>query len=56
MSEWEFMTIDELFELREEMAAVLSAKLIAKKAVLEHRLQQLNFPWSDAKISKPQRP
>jgi hypothetical protein len=56
MSEWEFMTIDELFALREQMAAVLSAKLIAKKAELEHRLQRLNYQWSDAKISKPQLP
>jgi hypothetical protein len=42
MSEWESMTIDELFALREQMVAVLSAKLVAKKAVLDRRLQQLN--------------
>jgi hypothetical protein len=36
------MTIDEMFALREQMAAVLSTKLVAKKALLERRLQQLN--------------
>lgn len=41
-SEWDSMTIDDLFALREQMAAVLCAKLVAKKAVLERRLQQLN--------------
>ena len=41
-SEWESMTIDELFALREQMVAALSAKLVAKKAVIERRLQQLN--------------
>jgi hypothetical protein len=56
MSEWESMTIDELFALREQMMAVLSAKLIAKRAALERRLQQLNHPWGDVKISKPRRP
>jgi hypothetical protein len=42
LSEWESMTIDEMFALREQMAAVLSTKLVAKKALLERRLQQLN--------------
>jgi len=41
-SEWESMTIDELFALREQMVAALSARLVAKKAVIERRLQQLN--------------
>jgi hypothetical protein len=56
MSEWESMTIDELFALREQMMAVLSAKLIAKRAALERRLQQLNHPWGGVKISKLRRP
>jgi hypothetical protein len=42
LSEWESMTIDEMFALREQMAAVLSTKLVAKKALLKRRLQQLN--------------
>ena len=41
-SEWESMTIDDLFALREQMHEVLSAKLRAKKGELERRLQQLN--------------
>ena len=41
-SEWESMTIDELFVLREQMQEVLAAKLLAKKATLELRLRQLN--------------
>ena len=41
-SEWECMTIDDLFALREQMQEVLSAKLKAKKVELERRLQQLN--------------
>ena len=41
-SEWECMTIDDLFALREQMQEVLSAKLKAKKVDLERRLQALN--------------
>jgi len=42
MSEWESMTIDDLFALREQMQEVLSTKLLARKAAIELRLQQLN--------------
>ena len=42
MSEWESMTTDDLFALREQMHEVLSAKLRAKKVELERRLKQLN--------------
>ena len=42
MSEWDSMTVDELFALRELMREVLGAKLKAKKAELERRLQRLN--------------
>jgi hypothetical protein len=42
MSEWESMTTDDLFALREQMQEVLSAKLRAKKVELERRLKQLN--------------
>ena len=41
VSGWEAMTIDELFVLREEMAAVLKDKLIAKRKIAEDRLRQL---------------
>jgi hypothetical protein len=41
------MTIDELFALHEQMQEVLSAKLLAKKATLERRLQTLNELASD---------
>jgi hypothetical protein len=42
MGEWESMTVDELFALRELMREVLSAKLKAKKVELKRRSQQLN--------------
>jgi molybdenum-dependent DNA-binding transcriptional regulator ModE len=45
--EWESMTIDELSALHEQMQEVLSAKLLAKKATLERRLQTLNELSSD---------
>jgi hypothetical protein len=51
-SEWESMTVDELFKLRELMQDVLSAKLKAKKAELERRLQLLNQPSSDVGSTK----
>ena len=51
-SEWELMTIDELFELRELMQEVLSAKLQAKKAELESRLQMLNVLSRDGGPTK----
>jgi hypothetical protein len=41
-SQWESMTIDELFALREQMQEILSARLKAKKTEIERRLQQLN--------------
>ena len=50
MSEWESMTIDELFALREQMQQVLSARLKAKKVEIERRLQQLRH---QSKAVKP---
>ncbi|MCA6113944.1 hypothetical protein J6524_03250 [Bradyrhizobium sp. WSM 1738] len=44
--QWESMTIDELFALRELMQDVLSEKLKAKKAEIERRLQMLDLPSS----------
>ncbi|MFG3595188.1 hypothetical protein [Bradyrhizobium sp. RDI18] len=55
-SEWETMTIDELFKLRELMQDVLSLKLKAKKAELERRLQILNQPSSDVGPTKSHNP
>jgi hypothetical protein len=46
------MTIDELFALREQMQALLSAKLKAKKLELERRLQTLNLS-SDIELPAP---
>jgi hypothetical protein len=46
-AEWEAMTIDELFELRELMQDVLSERLKAKKAEIELRLQKLDRRSSD---------
>ena len=40
-AEWESMTIEELFKLRELMQAVLMERLEAKKAELERRLNTL---------------
>jgi hypothetical protein len=53
-SEWESMTIDELFRLRELMQDVLSERLKAKKLELERRLQILNLPPSDKGPTKTQ--
>jgi hypothetical protein len=47
--DWDSMTIDELFALREEVAAILKEKLIAKSKIAEERLRQLDQP------SKPRR-
>ena len=41
-SEWESMTVDDLFALHEQMTAVLRARLVARQAALERRLHQLN--------------
>ena len=51
-SQWDSMTIDELFELRELMQDVLSEKLKAKKAEIERRLQILNQPSNDGGPTK----
>jgi hypothetical protein len=52
-SEWESMTIDDLFALRERMQEVLSAKLKAKKVDLERRLQQLSQQSKMVKAGLP---
>ena len=55
-SQWEFMTIDELFELRELMQDVLSERLKARKAEIERRLQILNQPSNDGGPTKSRNP
>ena len=52
-SNWESMTIDDLFALREQMQEVLSAKLKAKKVDLERRLQALNQQSKLIETMKP---
>ena len=52
-SQWESMTIDELFVLREQMQEVLSARLKAKKVELERRLQQLSQQSKAVKSGLP---
>ena len=52
VSQWQSMTIDELFALREQMQEILSTKLKAKRAELERRLQILDQPSSDVSPTK----
>ena len=52
-SQWESMTNDELFALREQMREVLNAKLLAKKVTLERRLRTLNELSGNASAAKP---
>ena len=40
--DWERLSSDELFELHQEVRAVLREKLFAKRQLLDHRLRQLN--------------
>jgi hypothetical protein len=54
-SDWEQMSIEELFELHQLMQSVLREKLIAKKKLLEGRLGQLNQP-SDSDGGKDRQP
>ena len=51
-SQWEFMTIDELFALREQMQEILSARLKARKVELESQLQTLSQRSSVIKAAK----
>ena len=54
--QWESMTIDDRFALREQMQEVPSAKLLAKKVTLERRLQSLNQLSSDVEATNRRRP
>jgi hypothetical protein len=51
-SNWESMTIDELFVLREQVHEILSEKLKAKRAELERRLQALVPAMTDVESTK----
>ena len=55
-SQWESMTIDELFELRELMQDVLSERLKARKAEIERKLKMLDQPSNDVGPTKPRDP
>jgi hypothetical protein len=54
-SEWESMSIEELFELHQLMQSVLREKLIAKNKLLEDRIHQLDQP-SDSDGGKDRQP
>ena len=54
--EWESMTIDELFALRERIAEVLSAMLKARKSALERRFQTLSRLSDNVEVTKPRQP
>jgi hypothetical protein len=56
MSQWESMTTDELFTLREQMQEILGAKLRTKKVELERRLQILNQPSIEVAPAKSRHP
>jgi hypothetical protein len=47
------MSIDELWDLRQKVAATLVAKIAAEKELIEDRLRQLNQVPSDANGNKP---
>ena len=53
---WESMTIDELFELRELMQDVLSERLNARKAEIERKLKMLDPPSNDVAPTKSRDP
>lgn len=51
-SDWESMTIDDLFALREQVQVILRARLKAKQAELDRRLQALAPASSDVRAIK----
>ena len=55
-SQWESMSVDDLFALREQMQEVLSNRLRAQKAELERRLQILNHQSNDDGPAKSRPP
>ncbi len=55
-SQWESMTIDELFALRELMQDVLSERLKARKAEIESKLEMLDHPSRDVRSTQSRGP
>ena len=51
-SDWESMTIDDLFVLREEVQEILRERLKARQAELEHRLLALAPASTDVESLK----
>ena len=51
-SNWESMTIDDLFALRERVQEILRERLKAKQAELDHRLQALAPASTDVESIK----
>jgi hypothetical protein len=50
--QWQSMSIDEMFALRDQIQEALNAKLLAKKATLERRLQTLKGLSGSASAAK----
>jgi DNA-binding protein H-NS len=55
-SDFESLSIDKLWALREEIATVLGAKMLAGKRVLEERLRKLDGQTQVNLTSKTRRP
>jgi DNA-binding protein H-NS len=55
-NDFESLSIDELWALREEIVAVLGAKMLAEKRVLEKRLSKLDGQTQVDLTSKTRRP
>ncbi len=52
----ESLSLDRLWDLREKIAAVLAARLVAKKTVLDDRLRRLNGHAQAGQFRKARRP
>jgi DNA-binding protein H-NS len=50
------MSVDQLWNLHEELVAELSRKIAAEKATLEQRLRKLGFAGTNGKLDRPRRP
>jgi DNA-binding protein H-NS len=51
-SDFDSMSIDELWSLHEKLAAILAARLTSEKVMLEERLKQLNPPGAGERPAK----
>src|SRR6266436_10067921 len=51
-SDFDSMSIDELWSLHEELATILAARLTSEKVMLEERLKQLNPPNAEQRPAK----